>query len=409
MSLNGWLQIFVFIIAVLLLARPMGSYMTRVFERRKTFLDPLLLPCERLLYRLTGVKPEQEMRWTEYAVAMLVFSAATLLPTYVLQRVQHLLPLNPQHLPGVEPVLALNTAISFTTNTNWQSYTPETTMSYLTQMLGLATHNFWSAAVGMALAVAFVRGIARRESKTLGNFWVDLTRGILWILLPISIVFSLALVSQGVVQNFKPYDTAKLVEPQKVTGADGKTTLVIKQTIAQGPVASQEAIKMLGTNGGGFFNANSAHPFENPTPLFKLPADALHLSSARGACDHAWPDGGLAEAWLGRARRNGCAVVCRDNGLLLGGVAAEPAAARRRSTRICHAAGRQHGRQGGALRHRQLSAFRHRHHRCKLRRREQHARQLHAARGHGADGQHPARRDCLRRRRLRGSTACSCS
>jgi K+-transporting ATPase ATPase A chain len=298
MSLNGWLQIFLFIAAVLLLAKPMGSYIARVFERRKTFLDPVLVPCERLLYRVTGINPEQEMRWTEYAVAMLVFSAATMLLTYIIERVQHWLPLNPQHLPGVEPVLALNTAISFTTNTNWQSYVPESTMSYLTQMLGLATHNFWSAAVGMALAIAFVRGIARREMKTLGNFWVDLTRGTLWILLPICIVFSLTLVSQGVVQNFKPYDTAKLVESQKVVGTDGKTTVVTTQTIAQGPVASQEAIKMLGTNGGGFFNANSAHPFENPTPLsnflqmlsiFLIPAGfAIALGQMVGSPKHGW-------------------------------------------------------------------------------------------------------------------------
>ena len=267
MTLNGWLQITLFIFAVLLLAKPMGSYMTAVFERRRTFLDPLLVPCERALYRVTGVEPQAEMRWTQYASAMLIFSAATMLLTYVVERAQTWLPLNPQHLANVEPVLALNTAISFTTNTNWQSYSPESTMSYLTQMLGLATHNFWSAAVGLALAVAFIRGIARREAKTLGNFWVDLTRGTFWILLPISIVFALALVSQGVVQNLRPYDTARLVEPQKVTGADGKPTTVATQTIAQGPVASQEAIKMLGTNGGGFFNANSAHPFENPTPL----------------------------------------------------------------------------------------------------------------------------------------------
>lgn len=267
MTLNGWLQIALFIAAVLLLARPMGSYMTAVFERRKTFLDPLLGPCERLLYRLTGVQPQDEMRWTQYTAAMLIFSAATLVLTYTVERLQAWLPLNPQHLRNVEPALALNTAISFTTNTNWQSYVPESTMSYLTQMLGLATHNFWSAAVGLALAVAFVRGIARRETKTLGNFWVDLTRGTLWVLLPISLGFAIALVSQGVVQNFRPYDTVELVEAQKVTGSDGKTGTVTTQTIAQGPVASQEAIKMLGTNGGGFFNANSAHPFENPTPL----------------------------------------------------------------------------------------------------------------------------------------------
>jgi K+-transporting ATPase ATPase A chain len=298
MSLNGWLQIFLFIASVLLLAKPMGCYLARVFERRKTFLDPVLVPCERLLYRMTGIKPEEEMRWTEYAIAMLLFSAATLLLTYLIERLQHLLPLNPQHLHGVESALALNTAISFTTNTNWQAYVPESTMSYLTQMLGLATHNFWSAAVGMALAMAFVRGIARREAKTLGNFWVDLTRGILWVLLPTSVVLSLALVSQGVVQNLRPYDTATLVQPQKVTGSDGKTTTLTTQTIAQGPVASQEAIKMLGTNGGGFFNANSAHPFENPTPLsnflemlaiFLIPAGlAIALGQMVGSPKHGW-------------------------------------------------------------------------------------------------------------------------
>jgi K+-transporting ATPase ATPase A chain len=298
MSLNGWLQITVFIAAVLLLAKPMGTYMTSVFERRKTFLDPIMLPCERLLYRVTGVKADQEMAWSEYAVAMLLFSAATLTLTYVVERLQALLPLNPQHLPGVESALALNTAISFTTNTNWQSYTPETTMSYLTQMLGLATHNFWSAAVGMALAVAFIRGIARRETKTLGNFWVDLTRGTMWILLPLSIIFSLVLVSQGVVQNLRPYDTAKLVETQKVVGADGKSSIISTQTIAQGPVASQEAIKMIGTNGGGFFNANSSHPFENPTPLsnflqllaiFLIPAGlTVTLGQMVGSPKHGW-------------------------------------------------------------------------------------------------------------------------
>ena len=267
MSLNGWLQILLFIALVLLLAQPVGSYMTQVFERRRTWLDGVCGPVERLLYRLTGIDAEYEMRWTEYAVAMLIFSAVTLVLTYLVERLQGMLPLNTQHLPGVPADVALNTAISFTTNTNWQSYVPETTMSYLTQMVGLATHNFWSAAVGLALAIAFVRGIARRESRTLGNFWVDLTRGTLWVLLPISFVLAIALVSQGVVQNFRPYDTATLVEPQRAAGTGGQSSAVTTQTIAQGPVASQEAIKMLGTNGGGFFNANSAHPFENPTPL----------------------------------------------------------------------------------------------------------------------------------------------
>jgi K+-transporting ATPase ATPase A chain len=299
MSLNGWLQIALFIAIILLLAKPMGSYMTRVFERRRTWLDPVLVPCERLLYRLTGINPDEEMRWTQYAVAMLVFSAATLILTYAIERLQAFLPLNPQHLANVAPDLAFNTAVSFTTNTNWQAYTPETTMSYLTQMLGLATHNFWSAAVGLALAIAFIRGIARREMKTLGNFWVDLTRGTLWVLLPISIVFAVVLTSQGVIQNFHPYTTAKLVQPQTITSADGKTTTTVTtQTIAQGPVASQEAIKMLGTNGGGFFNANSAHPFENPTPLsnflqllsiFLIPAGlTMTLGSMVGSPKHGW-------------------------------------------------------------------------------------------------------------------------
>ncbi len=267
MTTNGWLQIALFFVCVFALTKPMGLYLTQVFERKRTWLDPVLGPSERLLYKLTGVHADEEMRWTEYLVAMLLFSAATMLLTYVVQRAQAHLPWNPQALPGVAPDLAWNTAISFTTNTNWQAYTPESTMSYFTQMFGLATHNFWSAAVGLALAVAFIRGIARREMKTLGNFWVDLTRGTLWVLLPISTVFALALVSQGVVQNLRPYDKATLVEAQTVTGTDGKPTTVTQQTIAQGPVASQEAIKMLGTNGGGFFNANSAHPFENPTPL----------------------------------------------------------------------------------------------------------------------------------------------
>jgi K+-transporting ATPase ATPase A chain len=271
MSLNGWLQITLFITLTLLLAKPMGLYMARVFEGRRTWLDPVLIPCERLLYRLTGVNPNEEMRWTEYCVAMLVFTAATVVLTYVIQRLQVYLPFNPQHLPGVAPALALNTAVSFSTNTNWQAYTPESTMSYLTQMLGLATHNFWSAATGIALAIAFIRGIVRREMKTLGNFWVDVTRATLWILLPISIVLALVYTSQGVIDNLKPYTTATLVQPMTATstGADGKTTTstVTTQTIAQGPTASQESIKELGTNGGGFFNANSAHPFENPTPL----------------------------------------------------------------------------------------------------------------------------------------------
>jgi K+-transporting ATPase ATPase A chain len=274
MTANGWFQIGLFFLLIVLIARPLGIYMANVFERRKTFLDPLLAPIERAFYKLIGVDADKEMRWTEYGFAMLFFSAVSMLVLYLIERVQAWLPWNPQHLPNVPAVLALNTAASFTTNTNWQSYVPETTMSYLTQMAGLAYHNFTSAAIGMALAIALVRGISRRERDTLGNFWVDATRAILWVLLPVSIVLALALVSQGVVQNLHPYTAVHVLEPQKLLSQDaaGKSTtqIVATQTIAQGPVASQEAIKMLGTNGGGFFNTNSAHPFENPTPFSNL-------------------------------------------------------------------------------------------------------------------------------------------
>ncbi|HXZ41312.1 MAG TPA: potassium-transporting ATPase subunit KdpA [Terriglobales bacterium] len=283
MTVNGWIQILVFLGLILAVTKPIGVFMAHVFNREKTFLDPVLCPLERLLYRVTGVDENHEMHWTEYAVAMLLFSLVSMALLYLIQRVQGFLPFNPQKFGAVNPpALAFNTAASFTTNTNWQNYVGEATMSYLTQMAGLAYHNFVSAATGIALAVAFIRGIARREKDTIGNFWVDMTRATLWVLLPWCIIGALMLVSQGVVQNLKPYDTAKLVEPMQVqkTGADGKPTVdangkpvmdtVSTQTIAQGPVASQEIIKEWGTNGGGFFNANSAHPFENPTPFSNL-------------------------------------------------------------------------------------------------------------------------------------------
>src|SRR2546425_889625 len=275
MSANGWLQILFFLALILAVTKPMGIFMAHVFSRERTFMDPVLRPMERLLYRVTGVDEDHEMRWTEYAIAMLLFSAVSMLLLYLIQRLQGFLPFNPQKLGAVNPPhLAFNTAASFTTNTNWQNYAGETTMSYFTQMAGLAYHNFVSAAVGIALAIAFIRGIARRQMETIGNFWVDMVRACLWVLLPFCIVGALLLVSQGVVQNLRPYDHATLVEPQQVqaTGADGKTvtTSVTEQIIAQGPVASQEIIKEWGTNGGGFFNANSAHPFENPTPLSNL-------------------------------------------------------------------------------------------------------------------------------------------
>jgi K+-transporting ATPase ATPase A chain len=281
-TINGWLQIAIFLLLILAVTKPLGVYMTRVFNRERTFMDPVLRPIERLLYRLTGVDEDHEMRWTEYAISMLLFSAVSMVVLYLLMRLQGHLPFNPQKFGAVAQDLAFNTAASFTTNTNWQNYSGESTMSYLTQMAGLAYHNFVSAAVGISLAIAFIRGIARREQNTIGNFWVDMVRSSLWVLLPFCIVGALALVSQGVVQNLKPYDTVKLVEPQQVPkvdangkpvlGPDGKQVMdtVTEQTIAQGPVASQEFIKEFGTNGGGFFNANSAHPFENPTPLSNL-------------------------------------------------------------------------------------------------------------------------------------------
>jgi K+-transporting ATPase ATPase A chain len=311
MTINGWMQIAVFLALILAVTKPLGAFMAKVFGGEKTFLDFAFRPLERLLYRVTGVDETHEMRWTEYAASMLLFSGASMLLLYLIERTQHLLPwLNPQKFAAVLPALAFNTAASFTTNTNWQNYSGEATMSYLTQMAGLAYHNFASAAVGIALAIAFIRGIARKEKETIGNFWVDMTRSTLWVLLPACIVYALLLVSQGVVQNLKPYDTAKLLEPQQVqkNGADGKPMIapdgkpvmdtVSDQTIAQGPVASQEAIKMLGTNGGGFFNANSSHPFENPTPLsnllqmlsiFAIPAGLTYtLGRMTGSQRHGW-------------------------------------------------------------------------------------------------------------------------
>jgi K+-transporting ATPase ATPase A chain len=259
MSANGWLQFAIFSAILLASVRPVGIYLARVLEGERTWLTPVLRPIERLIYKLCGIKADQEMNWREYAYALLGFSAVTLLLTYGLERLQNFFPWNPQNLAAVGPDLAWNTAASFTTNTNWQSYTPETTMSYLTQMAGLATHNFWSAAMGIAVAVALIRAIKRTSSATIGNFWVDTTRTLLYVLLPASIIGALLLVAQGVPQNLKAYTTAHTLEQPSQT-----------QTIAQGPVASQEVIKEMGTNGGGFFNANSAHPFENPTPLSNL-------------------------------------------------------------------------------------------------------------------------------------------
>jgi potassium-transporting ATPase potassium-binding subunit len=305
MTLVGWIEIVVFALAILALTKPLGAYLYRVFEGARQPLPRLFAPLERGLFRLCGVDPRREQTWTEYAFALLAFSAVSLLVTYGLERLQALLPLNPQHFPAVPPDLALNTAVSFTTNTNWQSYGGESTMSYLTQMAGLAWHNFTSAAAGIAVAIALARGLTRRlgpgAPKVLGNFWVDLWRSILYVLLPLSVVAALVLVSQGVIQNLDSYRSVSTLEGGR-------------QVVALGPVASQEAIKELGTNGGGFFNANSAHPFENPTPftnflemvlIFAIPA-ALTYTYGR----------------MARSQRQGWAILAAMGFLFLAGVTA---------------------------------------------------------------------------------------
>jgi K+-transporting ATPase ATPase A chain len=284
MTISGWLQIIVFALVILLVTRPLGSYLFRVFEGERQPLPRVLGPLERWTYRLCGVDPRAEQTWKGYALALLVFSAAGVLVTYLIQRLQHVLPLNPQARLAVGPELAFNTAVSFATNTNWQAYAGESTMSHLTQMAGLAWHDFTSAAAGIGVALAFARGLTRRpaadQPRTIGNFWVDLVRSVIYVLLPLSIVGALALASQGVIQN--------LSASREITTLEGA-----RQVLAMGPVASQEAIKQLGTNGGGFFNANSAHPFENPTPLtnflqmllvFAIPA-ALTYTYGRMARD----------------------------------------------------------------------------------------------------------------------------
>jgi potassium-transporting ATPase potassium-binding subunit len=332
MTANGWSQIFLFLLVIFLITKPLGVFMARVFTREKTLLDAILRPVEKLLYRLIRIDENHEMRWTEYTTSMLLFSGVSMLLLYFIERAQRLLFFNPQRFANVDPTLAWGTAASFTTNTNWQAYPGESTMSYLTQMAGLAYHNFVSAAVGIVLAIVVIRGIARKETDKLGNFWADTTRCLLWVLLPFCLVGSLVLVSQGVIQNLRPYTTVRLIQPYttEVTGSDGKTTTqtITEQVIAQGPVASQEAIKELGTNGGGFFNANSAHPFENPTPfsnflemvlIFAIPSGLTYtLGRMTGARRHGWA------VWAAMAFLFLCAVTtaywaeARGNPLLAG-------------------------------------------------------------------------------------------
>ena len=384
MTANGWVQILFFFAAILLVTAPLGAFMYRVLEGRDHFLKRPLGWLERLVYRLGGVDG-REQPWTVYTGALLAFSAFTLVVTYLIQRLQHVLPFNPQGFGPVEAGSAFNTAASFTTNTNWQGYVGEATMSYLSQMAGLAWHNFISAAAGIAVAVALARGLTRRgDGKgpgTIGNFWVDLTRATVYILLPICVVVTLVFVSQGMIQSLAPYQEATTLEGGK-------------QVIAFGPFASQEAIKQLGTNGGGPFNANAAHPFENPNPftnflsmflIFAIPA-GLTFTFGRMAGDQrqGWALFGAMAFLFFAGVTHG----------LLGGGGGQP-----------HSRGdgsgarpRQHGGQGGPLRGRQLGPLRDRHHRRLLRRGQLHARQLHPAGRPRAPLQHPARRGGVRGR-----------
>ncbi|MEI9893542.1 MAG: potassium-transporting ATPase subunit KdpA [Chthoniobacter sp.] len=284
MNSSGWIQLIFYVVVLVAITKPLGLYLCQVLDvNGKTFLDRLFQPLERITYKVIGVDPRKEQDWKQYGIAMLIFSLMSMLFTYALLRLQAVLPLNPQKMAALSEHLAFNTAASFTTNTNWQSYGGESTMSYLSQMVALTIHNFFSAAVGIAIAAVVVRGIARHSTKTVGNFWVDVTRSTYYLFLPICVIYALVLISQGSVQNFKPYDSASLIDPftiqvpkvddkgNAVNGPDGKPAMVDQkvdtQTIVQGPIASQMAIKMLGTNGGGYVNANASHPFENPTPL----------------------------------------------------------------------------------------------------------------------------------------------
>src|SRR5262245_13955988 len=325
MTVSGVFQLVLYLVALIALAKPIGWFMARVYQGKPCGLDRVLGPVERVLYRVAGIRSDAEMGWKTYALAVLMFNAVGFVAVYALQRLQASLPLNPQGLGAVTPDSSFNTAISFATNTNWQGYGGETTMSYLTQMLGLGVQNFLSAATGMAVLVALIRGLARRSSVTIGSFWVDLTRSTLYILLPLSLVLATALVSQGVVQTFRPYQSVTLTQPLSyddpvkddagnvVNGADGKPLTrqirVTEQVLPLGPAASQIAIKQLGTNGGGFFNVNSAHPFENPTPLSNFLEVLAILLIAGALC---WTLGEMVGD-----RRQGWAVLAAMTAILV--------------------------------------------------------------------------------------------
>ena len=417
MTANGYVQLALYMIVLLLLAKPLGGYMARVYQGRPTGLDGAFGWLERLIYRVGGVRPDAEMGWKRYTIAMLLFNFAGILVVYALQRLQGSLPLNPQGLGAVSPDSSFNTAVSFGTNTNWQGYGGETTMSYLTQMLGLTVQNFVSAAAGMATLAAFIRGLSRRSSETIGNFWVDLTRTTLYILLPLSFVLALVLVSQGVVQTLRPLreGDGRPADPvrragdrqgrQAGPGRKGqpkmKKETLTEQVLALGPAASQIAIKQLGTNGGGFFNVNSAHPFENATPLsnfLELLGDPRDL---RRPLLHLRRHGRGHAPGLGRPGGDDDHVRRPARGLRRGRAARHHAGvARGRPPGQRAPVGRQHGGQGGPLRDRQLGPVGHRHHGRVERLGQLDARLLHAARRPGPDVAHAARRGRLRRRRL---------
>jgi K+-transporting ATPase KdpA subunit len=382
MTAIGWFQIILFCAIIVALAKPLGWYMTRIFNGERTFLSPVLRPVEAGLYWIGGVDEKREQHWLTYAVAMLLFHVGGFLILYALMRLQAVLPLNPQEMSAVAPDLAFNTAISFITNTNWQNYGGESTMSYLVQMLGLTHQNFLSAATGIVLAVAMIRGFSRSSMRTIGNFWVDVTRCTLYVLLPICVVYTLFLVWQGMPQTLGAYVDATTLE-----GA--------KQTIAVGPVASQVAIKMLGTNGGGFFNANAAHPFENPTALSNF-VQMLSIFVLGAALTNVFG------RMVGN-QRQGWSILAVMGVLFISGVAVTSWAEANGTAALSspRAHGWQHGGQGSPLRHRCVLAVRGHHHGGLLRRGQRHARQLYGARRHDSADQHPARRNHHRRRRRR--------
>ena len=416
MTSNGIVRILLFLVVVFLLVKPVGSYMARVYEGERTFLDRLVRPLERWLYRICTIDPQADMPWQTYTIAMLAFTIAGLLLLYALQRLQGVLPFNPQAMGPVDPSLAFNTATSFATNTNWQNYGGESTLSYFSQMAGLTVKNFTSAAVGMAVLVALIRGLTRRSAKSIGNFWVDTVRGVLYILMPLSIVLALLLAWQGLPATLSPYQTATLMEPtsyqQPVTDANGKPVLdakgqpetktvkVTQQQIAVGPVASQLAIKQLGTNGGGFFNTNASHPFENPTPLSNF-LELLAILLIPASLVYTY-------GRMVKDTRQGWALLGGDDDLLPSGdrggrgiragrqSALSPA--RRRPSRDRAAAGRKHGGQGGPLRPGRLGALGDNDDLHVERVGQLDARLLYADRRHGAVGHDAPRRDHLRRR-----------